>query len=123
MNLHSRGSQNFVHCTSIPCLSHIARATRRGEPPTTLESNMKTLLATAALAAVIAAPALAQTVDRRPVGQQQFTQYDQYGRTEVQRRAINPDSNSVYEGNAYLGADPDPNIRLNLRMDYEHRDF
>ena len=47
----------------------------------------------------------------------------------LQRRAVNsPDANygspnAVYDGNQYLGADPDPNVRLNLRMDYEHRDF
>jgi hypothetical protein len=82
---------------------------------------MKTLIATAALAAVIASPALAQTVERRPVGQPMYSQIDQYGRSEAQRRAANP--TAVYEGNQYLGADPDPNVRLNLRMDYEHRDF
>jgi opacity protein-like surface antigen len=81
---------------------------------------MKTLLATAALAAVIASPALAQTVVRRPAAQPPVAQADQYGRTEGQRRSANP--NTVYEGDVYLGADPDPNVRLNLRMDYEHHD-
>ena len=80
---------------------------------------MKTLSARAALAAVIAAPALPLTAQRRPAVQPSITQVDQYGRTEVQRRG----TIAVYEGNQYLGADPDPNIRLNLRMDYEHRDF
>ena len=83
---------------------------------------MKTLIATLALAAVIASPALAQTARRAPV-QQYPSQFDQsYGRAEGQtQRSINP--NSVYEGNQYLGADPDPNVRLQLRLDAEHRDF
>jgi len=81
---------------------------------------MKMLIATAALAAVIAAPALAQTATRRAPAPQIYSQYDQYGRTETGRRSVGP--NSVYEGNVYLGADPDPNVRLNLRMDYEHHD-
>ena len=54
---------------------------------------MKTLVATVALAAVIAAP------------------------------RANNQPNSVYENGQYLGADPDPNVRLELRRDYEHRDF
>jgi hypothetical protein len=83
---------------------------------------MKTLIATLALAAMIASPALAQTGRRAPV-QQHSSQFDQsYGRIEAQpQHAANP--NSVYEGNRYLGADPDPNVRLNLRLDAEHRDF
>ena len=30
---------------------------------------------------------------------------------------------AVFDGNKYLGADPDPNVRLQLRLDAEHRDF
>ena len=79
---------------------------------------MKTLIATAALAAIFASPALAQTY-RAPV--QQPSQFDRgYGRTEIPR-ATSP--YSVYEGNTYLGADPDPNVRLELRRDFQHRDF
>ena len=80
---------------------------------------MKTLVATVALAAIIATPALAQTTRRAPV--QQY-QYDQgYGRSEGQRSGAS--GNTVYENGDYLGADPDPNVRLQLRLDHEHRDF
>jgi hypothetical protein len=70
---------------------------------------MKTLIATAALAALIASPALAQT--RRPI--QQYP--------EGQARVVPP--YAVFDGSKYLGADPDPNVRLQLRLDAEHRDF
>jgi hypothetical protein len=82
---------------------------------------MKTFVATVALAAGIAMPALAQTADRRAPAQQFYpSQYDQYGRREV-LRPFNP--MAVYDGYQYLGADPDPNVRLQLRLDAEHRDF
>ena len=82
----------------------------------------KTLIATAALVAVIASPALAQTVRRAPV-QQYPSQYDQsYGRPEGQPRVGNY-GNAVYDNGRYLGADPDPNVRLQLRLDAQHRDF
>ena len=82
---------------------------------------MKTLVIAAALAAVAASPALAQTAQRRAVPQLYPSQYDQtVGRTE-QPRATN--GNTVYDNNQYLGADPDPNVRLDLRRDYEGRDF
>jgi len=45
-----------------------------------------------------------------------------YGRVEAQPRSAIP-NNDVYEGGRYLGADPDPNVRLQLRLDAEHRDF
>jgi opacity protein-like surface antigen len=82
---------------------------------------MKTLVIAAALAAVAASPALAQTAQRRAAPQLYPSQYDQtVGRTE-QPRATN--GNTVYDNNQYLGADPDPNVRLDLRRDYEGRDF
>jgi hypothetical protein len=84
---------------------------------------MKTFLATVALAAVIALPAIAQTADRRASAQQMYpSQYDQFGRAGAQSRGI-VSSNAVYEGGQYLGTDPDPNVRLQLRLDAEHRDF
>ena len=83
---------------------------------------MKTLITAVALAAVIASPALAQTAARRAPAQQALSQDQSFGRTEAQRRATNS-GHSVYEGGQYLGADPDPNVRLMLRLDYEHRDF
>jgi hypothetical protein len=82
---------------------------------------MKTLVIAAARAAVAASPALAQTAQRRAAPQMYPSQYDQtVGRTE-QPRATN--GNTVYDNNQYLGADPDPNVRLDLRRDYEGRDF
>ena len=82
---------------------------------------MKIFVATVALAAGIAMPAFAQSFDRRvPPLQHYPSQYDQYGRRDVVRP---PDQNAVYDGYQYLGADPDPNVRLQLRLDAEHRDF
>jgi hypothetical protein len=82
---------------------------------------MKTLVIAAALAAAVASPALAQTAQRRATPQMYPSQYDQtVGRTE-QPRSTN--GNTVYDNNQYLGADPDPNVRLDLRRDYEGRDF
>lgn len=81
---------------------------------------MKTIIATAVLAAVIASPALAQTTRRAPA--QPSMQEPSYGRVEAQPRAANP-ANDVYEGGRYLGSDPDPNVRLQLHLDAEHRDF
>jgi opacity protein-like surface antigen len=76
---------------------------------------MKTLVATVALAAVIATPALAQTARRAPAQQYQ-SQYDQgYGRSESQR-------SGYWENGQNVGTDPDPNVRLQLRMDHEHHD-
>jgi hypothetical protein len=85
--------------------------------------NMKTLLATAALAAVIASPAFAQTGTRSRVQAVEHpSQYDQpVGRQEAQPRS--GQANPVYDNNHYLGADPDPNVRLDLRRDFEGRDF
>ena len=53
---------------------------------------MKTLIAFAALATVTATPALAQ-------------------------QAVRNAPNAVYSGDQYLGADPDPNIRFELRRE------
>jgi hypothetical protein len=89
---------------------------------------MKTLILTTALAAVVATPLMAQTAgpSARRAPSQALIQSDAWafapnGRTETQRRVAQP--NAVYEGDTYVGADPDPNVRLNLRMDYQHRDF
>jgi hypothetical protein len=83
---------------------------------------MKTLVAAVALAALIATPALAQTSQRRAQPQQYLSQSDQtVGRIEGQPRSAT--GNAVYENGQYLGADPDPNVRLNLHKDFEGRDF
>jgi hypothetical protein len=57
---------------------------------------MKTLIAFAALTVAIATPALAQQSHRG-------------------------DPNAVYSGDQYLGSDPDPNVRLELRRDENWR--
>ena len=46
----------------------------------------------------------------------------QVGREEAQPRS-GMQANPVYDNNHYLGADPDPNVRLDLRRDFEGRDF
>ena len=84
---------------------------------------MKTLLAMAALAAVIATPAFAQTGTRRVQAAEHSSQFDQtVGRAEAQPRSA-AQGQTVYDNNHYLGADPDPNVRLDLRRDFEGRDF
>jgi opacity protein-like surface antigen len=84
---------------------------------------MKTLLAMAALAAVIASPAFAQTGTRRVQAAEHPSQYDQpVGRAEAQPRSA-AQGTTVYDNNHYLGADPDPNVRLDLRRDFNGRDF
>ena len=83
---------------------------------------MKAILAVAALAALIASPAFAQTATRRVQAAEHPSQYDQpVGRSEGQPRSAQ--GNTVYENNHYLGADPDPNVRLDLRRDFGGRDF
>jgi hypothetical protein len=57
---------------------------------------MKTLIALAALSAVIATPAIAQQAQRGG-------------------------PNAVYSGDQYLGADPDPAIRLDLQRQQNWR--
>jgi len=79
---------------------------------------MKKLLTTAALVALVAAPALAQTRDRtsqrvRVQTPQAYTTQDQ----QQQRRSTNR-SNDVYDiHGAYVGSDPDPTIRSQLAND------
>jgi hypothetical protein len=82
---------------------------------------MRTVIASIALVAVIATPALAQT-RRATQAIQQLNRDAAAARAEITAR---PQTSpyAVYEGNRYLGADPDPNVRLMLRMDAEHRDF
>jgi hypothetical protein len=84
---------------------------------------MKTLLATVTLAALIASPTWAQTTTRRAPAAPYSSQFDQsVGRTEGQARS-GLSGNTAYDNNHYLGADPDSNVRLGLRRDFEGRDF
>ena len=61
--------------------------------------NTKMLVAAAMLAAVVASPALAQTAQHR------------------QQHSVNP-SYDVYVNGEYVGSDPDPNIRAQLRQSH-----
>jgi hypothetical protein len=71
---------------------------------------MKVLIATVALAAIFATPALARSPQRN-------LQSDQfYGQGVERPHSINP-AYDVYDGGKYLGSDPDPNVRLQLRRD------
>jgi opacity protein-like surface antigen len=83
---------------------------------------MKSLVAAVALAAVVATPALAQTASRRAPAQQDQAQYNEsYGRTDGQRHSAVP-SNDVYVNGHYVGSDPDPNVRLDMRRDNHQGD-
>ena len=79
---------------------------------------MKTLLATAALVALIASPVLAQSVDRQiTVRSQQTMPASQFSRTDSQRHSTNP-AHDVYDAaGRYVGSDPDPRVRQNLVND------
>ena len=87
---------------------------------------MKTLLAMAAVAAIAwsaMTPAFAQTGTRRVQAAEHPSQYDQpVGRAEAQPRS-GAQGTTVYDNNHYLGADPDPNVRLDMHRDFNGRDF
>ncbi len=72
--------------------------------------NTKMIVATAVLATAIASPALAQTATPRAYPSELGQRYGQYR----QQHSVNP-SFDVYENGQYLGSDPDPSIRLQLR--------
>jgi hypothetical protein len=43
------------------------------------------------------------------------------GARNVRAQALSPnDPDTVYEGGQYVGRDPDPNVRLQLRRDWTH---
>jgi hypothetical protein len=78
---------------------------------------MKTLVAAAALAAVIVSPASAQTArrDQPPRVQAPQSYSTQYGVTSQRRNAT---QNDVYDiSGRYIGRDPDPVIREDLDRD------
>jgi hypothetical protein len=93
---------------------------------------MKKLIIAAALAAAVASPAFAR-------GTETFAQYSTHpamtSRAEAVRGAyaaqpFDPSGgqvqihtpNDVYVSGQYVGADPDPNVRLNMIQDYFARD-
>jgi hypothetical protein len=90
--------------------------------------NTKMFAAAAALAMLIASPALAQTADQprpgaRPAPDRNFNLVRPGPRqpiiddqTDGRRHSPNP-AFDVYLGGRYLGSDPDPNVRLELRRD------
>jgi hypothetical protein len=92
--------------------------------------NTKMLAAAAALATMIASPTWAQTVNQLPPGARQAPD-ETFGQARPRRampsvtediqtdgrgRSTNP-ANDVYLGDRYLGSDPDPSVRLELRRD------
>ena len=82
----------------------------------------KMLIAAVALATVITAPAFAQsTTTRRAPHATRMQVAPNNTPADAQRRAANP-ANDVHPERQYGGADPDPDVRLNLRRDYESHD-
>jgi hypothetical protein len=65
---------------------------------------MKILLAAAALAALVTSPAFAQTARQYPA---------------ESAWAASVPSDAVIDEGMIIGQDPDPNVRLELRRDYE----
>lgn len=86
---------------------------------------MKTLLAIAAVAALASSPALARTahhpkhLSAAPTMLQQNVAVRDGEVSAVD--AANP--NAVYVDGAYAGADPDINVRMQLRHDYNNENF
>jgi opacity protein-like surface antigen len=90
---------------------------------------MKKMLLATALAAVIASPALAQSGSRKavapaygqavPLGAWQGSPFGAYAQSP--RSASQP--YGVYENGKFIGADPDPNVRLMLRKDAGSENF
>lgn len=80
---------------------------------------MKMLVTSAALAALVATPAFAQTASKRAQGARaQVQQPYAQAPTTNGRHSTNP-ANDVYDSHgAYLGSDPDPTIRGMLRTDH-----
>ncbi len=77
---------------------------------------MKMLLATVALATVIASPALAQSAQRA-----QSQVRNQAVQTDQQRQS-RPLTGAVYDTSGhYIGSDPDPRIRGDLQRDQPER--
>jgi hypothetical protein len=77
---------------------------------------MKKLLTTAALVALVATPALAQTRDRAP-HRARVNATQTYTTPDQQRHSLNP-ANDVYDIHGqYLGSDPDPTIRAQIAND------
>jgi hypothetical protein len=124
----SRPSQEIVRC--VP---NMARRKSRVDAYGVIWReimNTKMLAAAAALATMIASPGWSQTVNQpppgaRPAPDETFGQarppraapyFAEDIQTDGRRRFTNP-ANDVYLGDRYLGSDPDPTVRLELRRD------
>ena len=81
----------------------------------------KKLLIAAALATAVASPALAQTAAPQRT-QVQSAPFDQGNRQNGRVNSINR-SYDVYHNGQYVGSDPDPNIRLQLRRDHDSTEW
>jgi len=74
------------------------------------------LFTTVALSVALATPALSQTADRAPEqAQYRSNDYGSYARV-TPRPGINR-RNNVYGSHGYVGSDPDPRVRDQLRRD------
>ena len=73
-------------------------------------TNTKAIAAAAVLATVLASPALAQRAVPRAAHPSELG--ESYGQSR--QHSVIP-SFDVYQNGEYLGSDPDPNIRLQLR--------
>jgi hypothetical protein len=87
---------------------------------------MKTIVAAVALV-IAATPALAQNSRHRAVahcsdGRQPFTLVEMLFSTGPAPQA-NGCTPAVYEGGRFVGQDPDPNIRLQLRRDADNEGY
>jgi hypothetical protein len=96
--------------------------------PVTRRKTMKTIvIVSAALAALVATPALAQSNyghDRSAYGfEAPRVQQNARGAFAQSNRGALNNRNVVIEDGKVIGADPDPNVRLQIRRDYEASDF
>jgi hypothetical protein len=86
---------------------------------------MKTLFTIVALSVALATPALSQTTDRATEQLAQYqprsSGYDAYAQYQPGSRRVSPSingRNDVYDSRGnYVGSDPDPRIRSQLRQD------
>jgi hypothetical protein len=74
---------------------------------------MRTLLATLALSVALATPAVSATVVRHHVRTYDSRAYNAY----AMERNARPNSRAVYGSHGYVGSDPDPRVRDQLRHD------
>jgi hypothetical protein len=115
---------------TICCIAQMAAAphmtTARLGGLRTKEFKMKKLLLAATALAVIASPALAKSGSRKvvaPYAQAPFAWQAGPLGAYAQSPGIAAQPYAVYEHGRYVGADPDPNVRLMLRRDAGSENF